>query len=263
MSMSMNRSPILSIFTAGAAAVIGAAAVLAAAQPARNPARTRGRQQAQQPAPVHFGDLTIEKYRNISFDLPKGLITVVGPNTTVDSVDPKQPKATNRLQASQIVVHLVSGSTREVEKVQADGPVKFNSTRPAGKDGVTTFSGTGTKGTYFKKEGRLVLNGPVSFTGAQPSADMKSEQSVSGTAGEARYDENKEELVLSGGVKAKVFAPESLSGPAPFTCDVFRIELATRPYRFFLNNDDPDTGSIQIRPKEQPKDKPKDEKKPV
>jgi lipopolysaccharide export system protein LptA len=245
------------------AAVVCGAGVLAVAQPRRNAAKPRGRRAPQQAQPeaVHFGDLTIDKFRNITFDLPAGVVTVTGPNTVVDSVDPKQPKATNRLQSSQIVVHLVAGSRSEVERVEAGGGVKFSSTRPAGKDAVTTFNGTGSRGTYFKKEGRLKLDGPVSFAGAQPTADKKSEQSVSGTAGEATYDENKEELILSGGVKAKVFAPESLSGPAPFTCDTFRIELATRPYRFFLNNNDPDTGRIQIRPKEQPKDKPKEEKK--
>jgi lipopolysaccharide export system protein LptA len=195
-----------------------------------------------------FGDVTLTNYTSLSGIFTK-YVVAEGPNTTVDALDPKQ-KGTSRLQASKITVYFIEKTSNQVDRIEAVGNVRFSGKRPSAGGGDQTVRGTGSKALYYRQEGRVVLQGPVTFYAEQPTADGKGKQWVQGTAKEAEYDNEKETLSLTGGVNATV-AAEGLEKPAKVTdAESIRLELAEHPYKFNIKG-----GNVNFQPKE-PEKKP-------
>src|SRR5204863_4958266 len=98
--------------------------------------------------------------------------------------------AQNRLNSSHIQVFMGKDKKKgTVARVEAAGGVRFSGQRRIPKSkGTQLINGSGSKGVYFKEEGRLVLNGPVEYYAEQPTTDGKGKQWVRGTANEATYD---------------------------------------------------------------------------
>ena len=154
------------------------------------------------------------------------------------------------------------GKGYTVDKVEATGNVRFSGERPLpGGKGTQVFNGSGLKATYFKQQGRLEVAVPVSYYAEQPMEGTLGKQWVRGTANEAVYDEKKRTLTLTGGVKAKVFDPETMppDQPADIIADQVVVDMAKTPYEYRILNNEPTTGQVRIRTK-QPEKKP--EKKP-
>jgi len=235
---------------------------IAASSPRRKSERRRsqtGKQQTPQP-PIQFGDVDISAFANLDVDLGAGVARVSGPNTTVDARDPRQPEAKSRLQARQITVYLFPKSNEQVDRIEAVGNLRFTGSRP-GAGGVQTARATGTRGVYYKQEGRITIEGPVTFFGEGPSADGKSRQSINGTSERATYNENTGVLTLSGNVRATLTIPDTLKQPANVMGDEVVVETAKRPYVYHIHNTNPEHGSVEIEPK-QPAPKQPDQKKP-
>ena len=120
--------------------------------------------------------------------------------------------ATSRLHARNITATMGKGYA--VEKVVATGNVRFNGSRPLPQNqGTQVFNGSGSKATYLKEQGRLVVDGPVNYYAEQPvklDKDETGKQWIRGTASEAVYDEKGKTLTLTGSVKAKAFDPASM-----------------------------------------------------
>lgn len=254
-----GRTGTAALLTIALAAAVAALAPLAAAQ--RRPATVRRvvapaayrragrarRQQKQQPA-IHFGDVDLSGFTDLELDSANGVAKVSGPGTTVDSVDPKDPKSKTRLQSSAFTAYLDPKDSKRVERVVSGAGFRFHGTRPSQGSGVQTLDGTGSRGVYYKSEGRMVLEGPVDFHGEQPSSDGKSVEKVDGKAGQATYDENKQVLTLEGGVSATWVSPPRFPDPMPFASETLQVDMSKRPYFVKLHNTNPSQGSVKIKP---------------
>src|SRR5439155_7362232 len=121
---------------------------------------------------------------------------------------------------------------------------------PDGK-GKRTLNGSGSRGTYYKQEGRLVLEGPVTYDVRQPSASGK-EEWARGTSDSAGYDENKKILTLSGDVRAKYYDPDTMAEGNPRDLQGGRVTLdfSGEKVQFHLQNNNPESGRIEIHPKQ-------------
>jgi len=200
--------------------------------------------EAAQPR-FNFGDITLTGFARLTGRI-NDKVTAEGPNTRVDAVDAKTG-ARARITADQIIATM---KNRQVERIDAVGSVEFQGQRPAvDRKGLQKLEGSGTRGTYYKLEGRLVLEGPVKFYAEQPPASGAGRQSVQGTAAQAVYDEKKLLLVLSGNVHAKVLDTENL-GPegSDVVSDVVEIDMSTSPYTFRLRSSGGDS-QVRVRPK--------------
>jgi hypothetical protein len=192
--------------------------------------------------------------------VPGQSINAQGPNLTVDSVD-KETGAKSQLLARSITATMGKGFA--VDRVEATGSVRFNGSRPLGAGrGAQAFNGSGSKATYYKSEGRLVVDGPVTYFAEQPVEGQEGKQWVRGTSSSAVYNEKDRTLTASGSVKAKAFDPSSMPAgqAADILADKVVIDMSKRPYEYTLLNNDPTTGRVEIPIKQQPKKEP--EKKP-
>lgn len=216
--------------------------------PAHRTTRTRRQQTEAKPAAPKFvfGDVTVTGFANLSGS--SASIIAVGPNTTVESTDPNG--GSTRIVANRFVATM--GKNRGVDKIEAIGSVKFFGERPMpeGK-GRRVLNGTGSHGTYYKQEGRLVLEGPVSYDVRQPSASGK-EEWARGTSDSASYDENKKVLTLSGDVRAKYYDPENMAEgkPSDLQGDRVTLDFSGAQVQFNLQNNNPSGGRIEIHPKQ-------------
>jgi lipopolysaccharide export system protein LptA len=222
--------------------------LLATAQPLRS--RGARRQEPQKNQPFHFGDITISNYAEM-----KGTLGVVmearGPNTTVEVLDPKQPKVKTRLHAAVMKAHFVQNSGNEVERIEATGSVRYLSSRPTGVGETQVLEGTASRAIYYKNQGRLVLEGPIGYTGRRSDKNGASIQSVKGTAGSASYDEEKQIVSLNGDVNATFTSP-SLKTPATLTgASNITVDLSKQPLEYEMKG-----GKIQFEPKEGEKKNP-------
>ncbi len=217
-------------------------------RPTRKPAR-----QAAQPQPgFTFGDISLTGNTEMKF-VPGRSVVAEGPNVTVDSTD-KESGAKSQLIARKITATMGKGFV--VDRVDATGSVRFNGARPlAGGKATQIFNGSGSKATYFKQQGRLVVEGPVNYYAEQPVESQTAKQWVRGTAAEAVYDEKARTLTLTGSVKAKAFDPESMppDQPADIIADKIVIDMTKQPYEYRILNNDPGSGQVRIPVKQQPK----------
>jgi lipopolysaccharide export system protein LptA len=228
-----------------------ASSLFVAAQPRPAAVRVRprvGRKQAPTQPPIQFGDVTVSNFKTGDLRYSEGIGKIDGANSTVEAVDPNHPEAKTRLQASQFLIHLSPKNLQQVERVEAIGNVRYSVTRPADGGGTVLLRGTGTKGTYWKQEGRMRMDGPVNFYGEQPTRDGKAKQSATGTASVATYDQEKQILSLSGGVNLKLVMPGAIIGEAPVHGDTITIEMASRPYNYHISNDEPSENNIRFKP---------------
>lgn len=225
----------------------------------------KAKQQAGEKDVIRFGQAVIFGQKDIDLDFGNGVVTLTGPNSTVDMIDPKQPNVKARLQASKIIVYLIREKDKntgkevvgkEVHHIEMIGNVRFNGARPTPTGGIQTLRGNGSKGTYLKTEGKLILEGPVTFYGEQPTADGMAKQSVDGKSNKATYDEKEELLKLNGDVKVILVLPGNLEGPTTFYGDEITVEMAKRPYKFQIHSNEPATEPIVIKPSQPPKKKP-------
>jgi hypothetical protein len=217
---------------------------------------TRAAKQAAQPQQgFTFGDITLRGYNEMKF-VPGKSVVAEGPGTTVDSVD-KETGARSQLLARNITATM--GKAYAVEKVVATGNVRFNGSRPLGQNlGTQVFNGSGSRATYLKEQGRLLVDGPVNYYADQPvkfGDNQVGKQWIRGTASDAVYDEKGKTLVLAGNVKAKAFDPASMppGQPADIIADRVTIDMSKSPYEYKLENNDPSTGQIRVPIKQQPK----------
>jgi hypothetical protein len=250
------------------------AAALAAAVPAathaqiahsassghRIKAYRRARQAGQQPAQSSFtfGDITLTNYDSLKGGFAAGsTVTAVGANVTVTATDP-ETGAVSQLLAHRIVATM--GQSQAVEKVEAEGAVRFSGRRPATTaKGTLVFNGSGSTGVWYKPRGVVELTGPVEYYAEQPSASGKGNQWVRGTCRQATYDEHKQVLTLVGEVRAKVFDPEAMkpNTPAPVSADRVILDLSGPSIKFDLQNNTPEGGRVELHPNvEQQKKKP-------
>jgi lipopolysaccharide export system protein LptA len=207
-----------------------------------------------------YGDITLTGFSRLQGNFVS-TITAEGPHTTVNAFDPKTGART-RMSAQQIVVTM-DKKNRSVVKIEASGNVKIDGERPIpGQKGVRIFSGSGNKGTYFRAENRLSMEGPLQFYVEQPPTNGTGKQWVRGSAKEGSYDDNKRLLTLSGAVRAKVFDPETMpeNQPADIMGDELTLDFSTTPVTFTLRNYEPERGEVRIRMKERQSPKGKEEK---
>jgi Flp pilus assembly protein TadG len=234
------------------AAISVISALVATAQPKpavrRRSLTARRQQDAPKQGTIQFGDVQLSNFKNLSVNYASGLAKIDGANSTVDTVDANIPGAKTRLQASQFVVYLSPKNVQQVERVEAIGNMRYTSTRPVTGGGVMLLRGTGSKGTYFKQEGRRRVDGPVNFYGEAPTADGKAKQTATGTAPLATYDQNKQLLTLSGGVNLTLILPGFAMGELPVHGDTIAIDMSSRPYNYNITNQEPGEGNIRFRP---------------
>ena len=241
-----------------AVAALGAAA--AQAQPGKphrgTPARP-ARQAAQGSLGFTFGDVTLRGYSEMKF-VPGRSVVAEGPSTTVESID-RETGLKSQLTARKITATM--GKGYGVDKVEAIGSARFSGSRPQ-SGGTQIFNGSGSKATYYKQQGRLVVDGPVAYYAEQPVEGQPAKQWVRGTASEAIYEEKARTLTLNGSVKAKAFDPETMppGQPADIIADKVIIDMTKSPYEYRILNNDPNAGQIRVPIRQQPKREP--EKKP-
>ena len=225
----------------------------------RRPTSKTARQAAQPQPGFTFGDITLNGIIEMKF-VPGQSVVAEGPNVTVDSVD-RETGTKSQLIARKMTASM--GKGYKVERVEATGNVRFSGARPLpGGKATQIFNGSGSKATYFKQQGRLVIDGPVSYYAEQPVEGQAAKQWVRGTAAEAVYDEKSRTLTLTGSVKAKAFDPESMppDQPADIIADKIVIDMTKQPYEYRILNNDPGSGQVRIPIKPQPKKEP--DKKP-
>ena len=250
----MNRISIAAI-TLLLIPLIGGIADAQKGKPFRRTAARAGKQAAQTQQGFTFGDITLRGYSEMKF-VPGKSVVAEGAGTTVDSVD-KETGAKSQLLARNITATM--GKAYAVEKVVATGNVRFNGSRPLAQNlGTQVFNGSGSRATYMKEQGRLLVDGPVSYYAEQPvklDQNQTGKQWIRGTASEAVYDEKAKTLVLAGSVKAKAFDPASMppGQRADIIADRVTIDMSKSPYEYKLENNDPSTGQIRVPIKQQPK----------
>lgn len=217
-------------------------------------AAKKGKKQAKVQRGMYvFGDITLRNYASIKGNADQ--VRATGPSVTVDSVDPKTGAATH-MTAREFVATMGEGG---VEKLEAIGSMRFEGQRPAlGRKGMQTFQGSGSRGTYFKKAGRLEVEGPVNYYIEQPTTTGEGKQSVRGTAGKAIYDENKKTVTLIDNVNARVMDPTALRKESTIVADEAILDFSEAKVQFEFKNRNPEGGEVKINPKVEPK---KDQKK--
>lgn len=225
-------------------AALLAAGVVSHAQTGRAHRRQQPSKQEQR---VQFGDIDLFGFLTVQGVIGKSVI-VQGPNTTVDSAN-EQTGAKSRIKSPRITANMSKGG--KVDRIDLAGPLSYEGTRQAvGRKGSQIVRFTGTKGTYFKTEGRLVVEGPVDYYAEQPNAEGTGKQWVKGVADQATYDDEKRVLRLEGSVKANVFDPENFDKPQPITAEFAEFDMSKQPTEFRLG-----PGTISVEPKPKPKDK--------
>ncbi len=211
-----------------------------------------------------FRNAELSKYDSLKFK--DGLTwTAVGKETLLESTDDKTGYQ-SWLRSPKITVFIKPKSQNEVDKATADGPVRFEQkSQVLGDKGVQlgeqVMKFTGSFLEMKRSEKKVVLRGPVTFDGTQPSGDGKVKHGIRGTASLAEYDEDKRILTLHH-VKAEISMPDRFNGPSPFAGDHVTIDLSKSPLELDVDNDSPDSGSLKVKPKiEEKKDEKKDDKK--
>ncbi|MCC6731476.1 MAG: hypothetical protein IT208_19290 [Chthonomonadales bacterium] len=199
--------------------------------------------QAQQ-KPIRFGDIVISNFVRAEFELGN-FTRAVGPNTTVDAVDPRQ-NTRARIQAQSLTAYLVPKTSNRVDRIEATGNVRFSGTRAVPGGGTQTVRATGTRGVYNKLQEVLTLEGPVTFSARQPAASGSGQESVEGSAAKAVYDGAARVLTLSGKVQATVVTPDTPAEGSSFSGDEVRVEMASRPYKVIVHNPSLE-GKVNIR----------------
>lgn len=249
------RRLVLPAATLVAAAALAFPQVDSVAQRARvaGMARLTARKRQQpltkvQPGMYAFGDVTLHNYVTIKGNPDQ--VRAIGQKVMVDSVDPKTGSTTH-MTAREFIGTMGEGG---VEKLEAVGAMTFNGQRPAvGRKGMQDFQGSGSKGTYFKKAGRLELDGPVNYFIEQPTTTGEGKQSVRGTADHAIYDENKKTVTLIGSVNARVMDPTALQKESTIVADEAILDFSEPKVQFEFKNRNPEGGEIKINPKIEPK----------
>ncbi len=200
-------------------------------------------------APIRFGDIELSNYARASVRLGVSA-TVTGENTTVDANDPKA-KAKGQLVASELRAFMAPKTKTTVERIEAEGNVRFSGSRPTtdGK-GVTNVRTSGTKVVYYKLKGFMEFTGPVRFAADQPSADGKSRESVEGVADRATYDQEKRIVVLKGNVSATVVTADTPPEGSKFSGDVVKVDMSEASYLIDIENESRQ-GKVNIRLKDQ------------
>lgn len=203
-------------------------------------------------------DVVIQSSRTIE-GKEDGTVVIVGSPAVISSVDAKDPRQKTMLQAKTFTVFPVKDKPNLAERIEADGNFSFDGTRPTPDDkGLRNFKGTGSKGVYYKQEGRMVFHGPVTFAGQQPSADGKATQNVEGTASGATYME-KDGTLTAQNFQADFSAP-GFEGKNHFSGDAITINMTKRPYTYKIENNEGSNHPVTLHPS-QPEKKP-DNKKP-
>src|SRR5262249_18375306 len=153
-------------------------------------------------------------------------------------------KSKSRLQAPHFHA-VMNPKDNKVTRIDATGGVKYAGERAAaGREGNQIINFSGSKGTYFKSEGRVVLDGPVQYYVEQPVANNL-KQWVRGTADKVTYDESKRLLRLDGHVKFTYLMPSINDKPQPpVEVEFIEIDMSGAQYKYHLG---PGTG-ITIEP---------------
>ncbi len=209
----------------------------------------QGQAENQRQAPIQFGDILLSNFRTAQVRLGTQAV-VRGPDTQVDATDPKSG-GKGRLLASQISAFMVPKSNL-VERIEAEGNVRFSATRPAAdRKGTLSLRGSGTKAVFYVQKRFLVLSGPVKFYAEQPTSDGKGKEIVDGKAAEASFDDEKRLLKLSGGVEATVITPDTPETGSFFSGDVVSIDMSSPSYVVDIDNSS-GGGKVNIRLKPSP-----------
>ncbi len=202
------------------AATLLCTSVLAQANSTKR-SRLSRRQEKPANTAIEFGDIRLFGYSHLQFR-PGEFATAEGPNTVIEALD-EQNKARSRMQASRFHA-IMNAKEQKVERVDATGGVKYNGVRPiAGREGQQVVDFSGSKGTYFKMQGKVLLEGPVAYYVEQP--DPKAgKQWARGIADKGSYDENKKILRLDGHVRFTYLFP-SASGKQQGPVEVEYVEI--------------------------------------
>jgi hypothetical protein len=238
---------------AGIAACAASIAPAACQRASASSSRSRGARKTQI-APVKLGDVVISGFQSISGAVGKNAV-IEGPNSTVDVVNPDEPRSKTKVQATNMTV-LFDEKTNKSTKMELEGNVRVSGTRPMKEQkGVETFYVSGTKSIYYKSEGRLIMEGPVNFRGEQPAADGKSKKVVTGTGSFATYNENTEVVTLEGGFRALYSNPTMLKEPgADIAGNKLMLDLSKNPIEYKITSDKGHE-HISFEPIEKPKKK--------
>jgi lipopolysaccharide export system protein LptA len=220
-------------------------AAMAPAQSARIQHRKKAQTQNQN-QPFVFGDITLSNYDTLSVELGK-IAEAKGEDTTVDAVNTAQ-NSKFRLLSSHITAYMIPKTNNQVERIEADGNVRFQEIRTDKTSGsIQKLSGTGTKGTYYKQQDKIALLGPVTFHAEEPSVDHKALNTIDGDANSATYDNINQVLTFTGNVNVTIVVPESLEAPAKINGQEIQINLGIHPYKIDIKS-----GKVKFHPKEQP-----------
>jgi lipopolysaccharide export system protein LptA len=216
------------------------------------PAQPKGRKVAvkrQDPktgTPFRFGDVTLSGYQTMTGQFGVSA-EARGPNTTVDVADPKSPASKSQLKANLLQAYMAPNTGgREVDRVEATGNVRFTSARPRPDGTLQTLTGTATKATYFKRENRIVLDGPVNYDGQLNDKAGKMIQSATGDANKAEYNEVSQDLVLTGDVDVNVRLQDMKEPASLSNLSSLKLELGKQPIAYHLNS-----GTVNFKPKQQ------------
>jgi hypothetical protein len=210
--------------------------------------------------PITLGETVLSGFETASY-IPSVKAVATGPSTRMDSTD-RERKTVTHLFASSMQAFIVPKSRKnEVERVEAEGNVRFEGERTLPDGSLQTIRVQGTKGVYHRVNQTLRIESGITYELSQPSADRKTRITVIGTAGFATYDLELQVLKLQGGFELKYTAPDILDGPAEITGKGLTADLGRNPPVFKVENTDDLTGKTQFKPKPAP-DKPKPKEKP-
>jgi len=199
---------------------------------------------------IHFGDIVLTGFERVEVALGKSA-KATGPNTTVDAVDDAR-KSSARLQAALMTAFLAPKDPDRVERVEAQGNVRFQGSRPAsgGAAGSQVVRGTGSKAVYYRDRRLLEMQGPITFAADEPAPGGTGRQTVNGRADRAVYDEAKNVLSLIGDVQATVVTPQTTANGSTFSGDRVDVDMSSNPYTVVISVTAPERGRVNIRLRE-------------
>ncbi|HSV74386.1 MAG TPA: hypothetical protein VLH79_11560 [Chthonomonadales bacterium] len=205
---------------------------------------------AGQARAIHFGDIVLRGFERAEVALGTSA-RATGPNTTVDTVDEAR-KSSARLQAASITAYMAPKSANRVERVEAQGNVRFQVTRPAsGGEGSQVVRGSGARAVYYRERRLLEMQGPITFSADEPvPGGGNGRQTVDGRADSAVYDEGKNVLSLIGDVQATVVTPQTTAEGSTFSGDRVDVDMSVNPYTVVISVTAADRGRVNIRLRE-------------
>jgi lipopolysaccharide export system protein LptA len=222
----------------------------------KKPVRPKGR--LQEPAGrAKIGDIMVSGYETGEI-VPGEHATLSGANTLIE-FENKENKSTGTLRARNIEATFVAKTRNKIEKIVASTNVHFHASRPQQivvekkvvAEGPQIIDVQGSRGTYLKESAHLDLEGPVRYTGEQPSASGTKE-TVSGVADHATYDEKKQILTLTGNVSYNL-TTAGIEGPLTATNQrTVVVYMGEKQMRISIKN--APQGRIEFEPKQKPKE---------